>query len=120
MDLVKVKGALQYARSQVEKGWCQGMLGNYEGEMCAKGALHKGVAKELLTLAGKEYWAVYSTAHDYLLHDVEIKVIEGYDPLVEWNDVHGRTQKEVLELFDKAIGMVEEKALQPTYFAWMN
>lgn len=118
MNLQQVKNSLQYARAQVEKGWCQGMLGNDQGECCAKGALHHGVS-QYFSKTGKGYWAAYSVAMDYLLKDVETKLPEGYDPLVEWNDLHGRTQKEVVALFDKAIELVEID-LKPTFFAWMK
>lgn len=119
MNLQQVKKSLEYARSEVAKGWCQGMLGNEAGEVCAKGALHHGVGKDISNTRGTEYWDTYSAAMVYLLKDVDITVPVGVDPLPEWNDFPGRTQKEVLAIFDKAITLVETD-LKPTYFKWLT
>lgn len=119
MNLQQVKNSLQHARSEVAKGWCQGMLGNDAGEVCAKGALHHGVGRDISNTEGTEYWDTYFAAMDYLLKDVVIELPAGYDPLVQWNDSSIRTQEEVLALFDKAISLAEID-LKPTFFGWLK
>lgn len=118
MNLQQVKNSLEHARSEVAKGWCQGMLGNEAGEVCSKGALHGGVGNFIPTIS-KEYRATYDAAMAYLLKDLVIELPDGYDPIVQWNDFPGRTQKEVLAFFDKAITLVETD-LKPTYFKWLT
>lgn len=95
---------LRAARALVERGWCQGVLArNKNGKkcghrskhavcFCALGALYRG---------GLEYWS------DRFLHDAAEKL--GAVNPVCFNDAPGRTQAEVLALFDEAIALATQE-----------
>jgi hypothetical protein len=85
---------LREARALIERGWCQGSSSrnNEDGttSYCLLGAL---------STVNKRYH-VYYTAKDHVEEILEV-------PIPVWNDAPGRTQAEVLDLFDRAIAKAE-------------
>lgn len=78
---------LKRARALVEKGWTQGAYHN-AGCYCARGALN--TAAPLVPLD----WRLVGPDSDH--------------GLVHWNDMQGRTQAEVIAMFDNSIKALEE------------
>lgn len=93
--------ALKLARARIARpnGWIQNEYGYKDDPNCAIGALMQVLETNcidiLRTPAIRRLWAVAES-------------IDGGTDLIRWNDYPGRTQKDVVELYDKAI-VLEEK-----------
>jgi hypothetical protein len=89
---------LKAARDKILRGWCQGRMSEAGYKYCALGALYaidctqgrlgRSPRAEAINLVSKSLPA------------------EGKS-LSHWNDVAGRTQAEVIDLFDRAIAAEE-------------
>jgi len=102
--MASVVETLKAARKRIERGWCQGQQA-VDGEGSGV-APHDddAVAWCLVGSTAAERSAVLSWAADDVLHRVLGR------PLVCWNDEPGRTQADVLALFDHAISLAEAEA----------
>jgi hypothetical protein len=87
-----------------EDGWCQGVLVDHRGRVCAIGALMMGCAFELASI----FPAVGVLAE---ANQLPPAVEHGRSPeallqisVVRWNNAAARTKEEVLDAFDRAIG----------------
>jgi len=94
---------LKEARALIEKGWCQGY--NYEWDGFDAMARREDASRfcphgALLVVTGN------SLSKPLLAAERRLSKFAGYR-YVDWNDVPGRTQKEVLALFDRAISECE-------------
>jgi hypothetical protein len=90
-----------------EGGWCQGVLVDHRGRVCAIGALLKGH-----DLPWKDDRSEILPAVGVLVeaNQLPLAVERGCSPeallqisVVEWNNAAGRTKEEVLDAFDRAI-----------------
>jgi hypothetical protein len=90
----EVRDVLREAKGLVAKGWCQGHA--REGDkFCAIGAL--------CTAAWETGdWSVMKRARAAL---GSIIPPDYHSSLMQWNDTPGRTQAEVVALFDEALGV---------------
>ncbi len=94
------KQALLLARALIKKGWTQGV--NQEGDcFCAQGALLFVCSfdreYDTLTNARIKLWrAIRETFED-------IPKKRHFSSITLWNDADGRTQAEVLAVYDRAI-----------------
>ena len=105
---VKLLEALTFARDLLTKGWTQGTLArdadgvktDHQGEdvacFCAMGACCR--ARDEFEVSGSELMRRV----DEQSHDVNI---------VAFNDIEGRTQAEVVEVFDKAIAKLKAEII---------
>lgn len=103
---MSVKEGLIKARAKVEEGWCQGAAARDKGGLavaatssdatrfCILGAINAARLDNGVSVIGELYCA--------------LKCEAGESSLAGFNDAPGRTQEEVLALFDKAIARVEE------------
>lgn len=105
---------LKAARERVAKGWCQGWFAkDAAGEetleelgdacaWCVRGAIY----------ASAKHGEPESVSAEMALHDTlkdSGAALSVVGPLEEWNDAPGRTQAEVLDLFDRTIARLTEK-----------
>lgn len=97
---------LRGARARVARpdGWCQHQVNDSLGRVCAEGAL--------LIEAGEPTYKYYS-ALGYLE-----KNLVGFWSVAEYNDAHGRTQAEVVALFDRAMALREMELAQTGEIIW--
>lgn len=88
-----------------ERGWTQGEYVSRDGAHCARGACYVASGSHVLPMypvghiddsANDAQYALASAIGKELLHSVS-----------DWNDEPGRTKKEVLAAFDKAIALAE-------------
>lgn len=106
---------LERAKKHIERGWCQKAYAvdahgaptlNHFPEArcwCAVGALRRACSEFGLD-------ALDSTpAIKQLAQHIESEEVSDTDAVLEWNDVEGRTQQEVLDLFDRAIQRLKEQ-----------
>lgn len=84
---------LRLGRERVAKGWCQGAFSDGE-RVCAVGAIIYGGPSGQDTVVG-EAWQVLDGAAFAI----------GARGVMTHNDTPGRTQEEVVALFDKAIAL---------------
>jgi len=118
MDIQPVIDVMEHARDLIARpnGWTQGtMARDSEGRyiatrrpeavcFCAFGAVMRSVDDKV-----KENHAVYSDAHFSIgIHALE-DLVEN-KPIESWNDKEGRTQGEVVSLFDRAIANLKAKS----------
>jgi hypothetical protein len=108
MDAVDV---LMEARAYIEKGWCQGAAAKDEfGQSVEWEQRLNGIARSWCALgaitdgAGLRLQSPELRDAEHLLQRV---VGDGW--IAVWNDSPGRTQEEVLEAFDRAIGLGLER-----------
>lgn len=76
------KAAAEYMR---EHGWCQGTLQNEQGQCCANGAMDKAIPSVTR----------FIDVQNAFYRELGIKSV------TDWNDKPGRTQEEVLAVFDR-------------------
>jgi hypothetical protein len=92
----ETRRVLSVAKGLVANGWIQGELYDDHGNYCVMGALYeaeatdRGFADALVSLCG-------AAAVDCVNSGV------GKHPIADWNDAPGRTQAEVVALFDRAL-----------------
>lgn len=82
------------ARRLIARGWCQGQAREqrlFGNSYCTLGALAKAAGRNYYS--GKAFGAIQS----------EVLKQDYASGIVTWNDAPGRTQQEVLDLFDRAI-----------------
>lgn len=109
-EVETIRNILIQARNLVQDGWTQGAsarssLGDNLGEVsmfspsarrfCATGALGRAVAEE------GEDAAAHLAAEAIICGSLDNK-----SSVIEWNDTPGRTQADVVALFNKAINQV--------------
>lgn len=90
---------LKAARALLEKGWYQGGLTDYMGNMCVIGALNKVCCGDIIALFEGEGWTRRDAAVDVLRR---ILAPLGTD-IAEFNDAYTTTHEDVLNLFSKAL-----------------
>jgi len=83
----RLRQMLVSARNLLQSGWCQHVLHQAGDKHCALGALRVS--------ADNPYHELYGCWH--------LEQTAGITNIVDWNDAPGRTQQEVVELFDRAI-----------------
>lgn len=100
MDL-RVVNRLIEGRARIEKGWCQGKLRGWGGEVCMMGSV--------LEFERKSYWSdpLYKQAVTKLWQAIEFS---GGVP--KWNDAPGRKKEEIIAAFDKAIELATQEAME--------
>lgn len=84
---------LKAARERIERGWCQGTAAIFAND---------GLEPTAWCAIGAISWSTKTEGTCGLAVDALKSYIDG--PLSDWNDAEGRTQFDVLNLFDKAIG----------------
>ena len=98
-----VRKALEDARALVKKGWAQDYnamaLGSAVCDPRSKAAARWCANGALVAATGDADSPICSMAYDVLRAAAETD-----GSLSAWNDAPGRTQAEVLALFDKALG----------------
>lgn len=82
----------------LEKGWCQKIGTNAQGQHCIVGALDVVVPKA----------PGFYPAYDYL------RSVLGSNNLISWNDEPERTFDDVINLLDKAIANADTSAQETT------
>lgn len=91
---------LKAARAKIEKGWSQGAM--------ARDASHNSVPE---TSPAAAKWCAVGAIHSIALtEDCKCMLVEnlcGLGSLSSFNDAEGRTQAEVLVVFDHAIAVLE-------------
>lgn len=93
MNVMKTSEILKKARAHLVKyGWRQGDYGVEGGPCCAVGALSGGAPYN-------------SEAHRLLMQAIKYE----NDSLSTWNDAPGRTKRQVLAAFTKAIRLAEKE-----------
>ena len=100
---MKMLDGLRRARALVERGWTKGEPArNAAGEGCHPSSQH--------AVEWSAFGAIYATVPtyaDYLAACARLQDLIGASPedlnLSLWNDAPGRTQADVLDLFDRAI-----------------
>jgi hypothetical protein len=123
--MITTEQFLAKARALIEKGWVQGTFATTDSgqeadymskaatRFCMMGACRR-VRRELWEDERFPAGAVEDTAYDLLKECIEERKL--VPDIVEFNDTIGRTQADVLEVFDCAIkhaadpAVVEEKA----------
>ena len=83
----------------VEHGWCQNESMNDKGQVCIDGAMQYSIGDTCSDVTGARYAATADSVYHALNY------VGGY---INWNDQEGRTQDEVLALFDRAIAAAEQ------------
>ena len=86
-------------REKIKQGWCQGSMRRLtDGKMtyCILGSVNGGMTDSVGYFAQGE------------MEKILLKKGEEFD-LVTWNDKRGRSQREVVELFDAAIMQIVEE-----------
>lgn len=81
----------------IEHGWITGALGNTEKGFCIAGALAHVLGGNTLVMLDTDKLSKFRNVVRKLANLVGQTTISG------WNDHPGRTQQEVLDLFDTAI-----------------
>lgn len=112
--------ALRGGLEQVRRGWTQGTYRNGSDDVCAIGGLYAAIslgcgaflygprdrAAAVLTAVIRdqypEWWAGSPCAHE---REPDMTAV-----VIEWNDHDGRTQAEVVAVFEKAIAQEAERA----------
>ncbi len=93
---------LHAARALIARGWTQHTFALDEN-----GLVVKPTMKAKCFCIGGAFRAL-GDCGDWARARCTLKeCLPGYPPLVDWNDVPGRTQADVLELFDRAIAKLE-------------
>lgn len=88
---------LKRGRERVAAGWCQRAMGGAErGAYCLVGSFLD--ADEL--------------PFGRCLKAVSLELPEGFQDPLKWNDAPGRTQAEVVALFDRAIARLEAEEVR--------
>lgn len=108
---------LQKARALLEQGWCQdhhaedaeGAPVPHYSERAACFCLDGALCRVTSPDTGWKRSPVYEAATD-LLSEVAHELEEGCD-FIDFNDMYGRTQAEVLDLMDRAIGLAKREAV---------
>ena len=128
IDIESRKSILKEARALLaEKGWTQETFArdadgnwcdpfeNNASCFCVTGALERASLQctEKFKRIEKEFFmrSVCNDISKILIHSESVKEkIKEYGDLslAEWNDMDGRTQKEVIEVLDKTISLLEE------------
>lgn len=90
-----------------ERGWHQGDLEGVDGSVCAAGALYCAAIGQPIPSAGN--MALIHNSNEPFQY-----LIQALAPLVEggvgsWNDVNGRTFDEVIDAFDRAEKIAEQR-----------
>lgn len=85
------------ARGRVASGWCQHEYESESGAVCALGAL--GFDEDMSNDPAGEAYEARSI----------LRELCGWELIPTWNDMPGRTQGEVVELFDRAIALLTTK-----------
>lgn len=98
-----------------ERGWCQGDFTNEAGCFCMLGACYAALGStfnlrvELDDDDGSVVARFFEPSMDSFPSDVTrplLAAVEAYY-VHDWNDTRGRTKKEVLDAFDRAIALAE-------------
>lgn len=92
---------LRVARERVAQGWTQGWFARTaDGVLCG--------ARDPAAVCWCIRGAICSTSDDSLDRAVEaLRDTLGWDNIAAWNDADGRTQAEVLALFDATLATLE-------------
>lgn len=97
--------ALRAGRARVERGWCQGVL-YHEGAVCALGGISRATDPALM-----KYDTASFQAADLLTRALDGSAGDGVWTVSVWNDAPERTQSDVLALYDRAIELAVEEAV---------
>lgn len=98
----EVLALLRRARERVAKGWCQGEAESVDGGVCMLGAIH-----DICRGHQTNQWMLRRDA--WLLLCEPLPHRDG----VIYNDAPGRTQAEIVALFDRAIARREGEPENP-------
>ncbi len=92
------------ARCELDMGWTQGEYSNYQGNVCAIGALERVAMKNMaIGQAGLVQQELDAKAHEMSNGE--------FDRVQSFNDDRNTTKQDVLNLFDKVTIGLEEKGL---------
>jgi hypothetical protein len=111
MDTAEI---LRTARESLEGHWYQGHYGDGEGDRCAVGHIMSAAGIDidgyLSSRVGGPIWTRDVHAAVMLLGSVIKEQYPGHDDNVPlWNDADGRTEDEVIAMFEKAAAKAEEE-----------
>lgn len=106
-------GALDCAADRVARGWCQGVYGDRDGNVCLVGAVGIACGRKISASEGSyfedNHRATSTSAED--LARERMKTALSYLPMPgpdRWNDEPGRTQEEVVEALRTAAARARE------------
>lgn len=106
MDTIEL---LNRARYEVQKGWIQGSYAR-RGGVCALGALRRVVGWDVGASSCGDYLKAYTALQQALPNEPIPPYLYTIGRCVAtFNDTKGRTQAEVLALFDRAIENLAEE-----------
>jgi hypothetical protein len=112
MDM-KTSEYLTAARERVAEGWVQGIFEDYRGYVCTTGALRRAEENHNIqpgTYAEGRAVLVNKILEEYPVGMWTLLASEGsLISIPVWNDHKGRTQQEVLNMFDKSILALQEE-----------
>lgn len=104
---------LRAARDLLAAGWCQGSLrwAEKDGDVpsyCAVGAVLKVATKKGFAEAATAVYPFLSVVKGCLPDDgYRVGSIDTWTAIVRYNNDRGRTQAEILDLFDRAIASLQ-------------
>lgn len=99
---------LTEARELVEHGWCQGAYA-FSEEGRKVGIDDAGLAAKVCLTCAVTFASRRTNVSPTYLYEL-MGLDDGFYGAVRWNDAPGRTQAEVVLLFDRAIEREQEKA----------
>lgn len=91
---------LKAARQHVERGWMQGKLTDYNGNVCAMGAVSIAAGMRIGSMVSHTMeWDRHQAQYEALMKQIP----EGFFDVAAFNDDPATTKQDVLNLFDKAL-----------------
>jgi hypothetical protein len=105
---MSVKQNLRAAKQLIiDKGWAQGVYQNEEGCFCMVGAVRVAMG---ITAYDAQEGPMEPPEIRAIVRGLRGmgKPIDWSGDIIDWNDAPGRTEREVLELFDEAIRIADE------------
>lgn len=93
---------LHEVRQRIERGWCQRRLSNLGyGSACDPNATEWCIGGAIMAAIGTE---ILDTRHSRLVRALGF---DRWDDMVRWNNADERTQQDILDRVDEAIGGIK-------------
>lgn len=111
MNLDEKIAHLRQARQIIEKGWCKGMLDDYNGNHCAMGAINKAVFGHAVAGGGAQ--VIFDDLVEGLPKQVGVLGPE-YScrfTIARWNNDEATKKEDVLAHFDETIRRLEAERI---------
>ncbi len=99
LEKMKQVAILKKARAKIEKGWCQDYLATTDKGTPVSEKSRRAAKWCVLGAVG----AVTKSSREAFRCQQLLREVAGVDFLSTWNNAPGRTQEQVIRLYDKAI-----------------